>query len=167
MVTSRNGVSPSTAIWLTARGSMAMGFTPYRIMLADHHIILRQGLKRILEEKQDLEVIGEAGDGNELLSFLRVSKLQPHMVVLDISMPNLSGVEAARQIKKMDPGIKVLMLSMHREKEYFDQAFSAGAEGYLLIEDADRELFSAIDTIRRGELYVPRPPSWKATGCGK
>ena len=143
---------------------MAVGFTLYRIMLADHHTTLRQGLKRILEEKQDLEVIGEAGDGNELLSLLRASKLQPHMVVLDISMPNLSGVEAARQIKKIYPGIKVLMLSMHREEEYFDHAFSAGADGYLLIEDADRELFSAIDKIRQGKVYVSPLLSGKPSG---
>jgi DNA-binding NarL/FixJ family response regulator len=143
---------------------MAVGSSPYRIMLADHQSALRQGLKRILKENPDLEVIGEAGDWIELLNFLRLNKLQPHMVLLDISMPNLSGIGAARQIKGIDPGIKVLILSMHREKEYFHQAFSTGADGYLLKEDAYRELFSAIDTIRQGELYVSPLLSGKQSG---
>ena len=75
------------------------GIEPYRIMLADDHAMLRQGLKKILSERKDLEVIGEAADGLELLSLLRMSKLAPHMVIVDISMPNLGGIEATRRIK--------------------------------------------------------------------
>lgn len=142
---------------------MATNASPFRIVIADDHVLLRQGLKRILKEKPDLEVIGEAGDGIELLNFLRLSQLQPHMVILDISMPNLSGIEAAHQIKMVHPGIKILILSMHKEKEYLQQAFSAGAEGYLLKEDAVTELFSAIDMIRQEGLYVSPLLSGKST----
>jgi len=126
----------------------------YRIFLADDHVLLRQGLKKILEEKGDLQVVGEASDGFELLNLLNISPLTPHMVILDISMPNLGGIEATRKIKMIYPNIKVLILSMHKIKEYLCHAISVGAEGYLLKEDADTELFSAIEIIRRGGVYV-------------
>jgi DNA-binding NarL/FixJ family response regulator len=124
----------------------------YRITLADDHVLLRQGLKRIIEERSDLEVIGEAGCGLELLKILR--EVTPDMVILDISMPNLRGIEAIHEIKLTCPGTKILILTMHKERDYLYQAISAGAEGYLLKEDADKELFSAIDTIRRGRTYI-------------
>lgn len=124
----------------------------YHIVLADDHIILRQGIKRIIGEVTDLEVVGEASDGLQLLNLLK--KLTPHMVILDISMPNLRGIEATREIKMICPDVKVLILTMHKNKEYLYHAISAGAEGYLLKEDADTELFSAIKTIRQGEIYI-------------
>ena len=142
---------------------MTVSTGTYRILLADDHAMLRQGLRGILQEKPGLEIIGEASDGIELLNFLRVSKLQPHMLILDFSMPNLSGIEAARQIKMIRPGIKILILSMHKEKEYLQQSFSAGAEGYLLKEDAYTELLYAIDRIRQGGLYVSPLLSGKPT----
>jgi len=98
--------------------------------------------------------VGEADDGLELLNLLNSSPLTPHMVILDISMPNLGGIEATRKIKMIYPNIKVLILSMHKIKEYLCHAISVGAEGYLLKEDADTELFSAIEIIRRGGVYV-------------
>lgn len=122
----------------------------YRIVLADDHALIRQGLKKIIEEVADLEVIGEAGDGIELLSLLNT--VTPHMVILDVSMPNLRGIEAVREIKKKYAEVKVLILTMH--KEYLHQAFSASADGYLLKEDADRELFAAIENVRQGRIYV-------------
>ena len=125
---------------------------PYHIVLADDHVILRQGLKRILGEATDLEVVGEAGDGLELLTL--VNRLIPHMVILDISMPKLRGIEAIREIKMVHPDMKVLILTMHKDKEYLYQAISAGADGYLLKENTDTELFSAIETIRQGRVYV-------------
>lgn len=125
---------------------------PYRIVLADDHIMLRQGIKRIIREVADIEVVGEANDGLELLNLLK--KLTPHMVILDISMPNLRGIEVAREIKMICPDVKVLILTMHKDKEYLYHAISAGAEGYLLKEDADTELFSAIETIRQGRVYI-------------
>jgi DNA-binding NarL/FixJ family response regulator len=100
----------------------------------------------------DLEVIGEAGDGLELLKLLE--KITPHMILLDISMPNLRGNEALREIKALHPEVKILILSMHKEKEYLYQAISAGANGYFLKEDADTELSTAIETIRRGKIYI-------------
>ena len=122
----------------------------YRIVLADDHVLIRQGLRRIIEGVADLEVIGEAGDGIELLSLLKT--VTPHMVILDISMPNLRGIEAVRAIQMKYPEVKILILTMH--KEYLHQALSAGADGYLLKEDADRDLFSAIENIRQGRVYL-------------
>ena len=116
--------------------------------------MMRQGLRRMLEGKSDLEVIGEAADGLELLNLLKMSKLTPHMAIVDITMPNLGGIEATRRIKMTYPEVKVLILTIHKEKEYLRQAISAGAEGYLLKEDANTELFPAIETIRRGGVYV-------------
>ncbi|MEW6214284.1 MAG: response regulator transcription factor [Nitrospirota bacterium] len=125
---------------------------PYRIVLADDHVMFRQGMKKIIEEVGDLEVVGEASNGLELLDLLK--KLSFHMVILDISMPNIEGIEAIRKVKMICPDVKVLMLTMHKNKEYLNHAFSAGAEGYLLKEDADTELFCAIKTIRQGRIYI-------------
>jgi two-component system, NarL family, response regulator NreC len=124
----------------------------YRITLADDHVLLRQGLRRIVEESSGLEVVGEAGDGMELLRLL--NKTVPDLIILDISMPNLRGIEAICEIKGRHAGVKVLVLTMHRDKEYLYQAVSSGADGYLLKDDADTELFSAIRKIRHGEFYV-------------
>ncbi len=125
---------------------------PYRIALADDHVLVRQGLRRILEGMADLEVIGEANDGLELLNLL--NQVTPHMVILDIFMPNLRGIEAIHEIKKIHPDVKVLILTMHKDKEYLYLSLSAGAKGYLLKEDADKELFSAIEKVRQGKTYI-------------
>jgi DNA-binding NarL/FixJ family response regulator len=126
----------------------------YRVVVADDHAMFRHDLKRILLEKGNLEVVGEAGDGIELLKFLNLIKLAPHMAIIDISMPNIGGIEATSRIKSTYPDMKVLILSMHREKEYVHGALSVGADGYLLKEDAHTELFSAIEKIRQGEVYI-------------
>jgi DNA-binding NarL/FixJ family response regulator len=126
--------------------------TSYSILLADDHVMFRQGMKRILEGVADLEVVGEVGDGLKLLE--RLKKSPPDMVILDISMPNLRGIEATKEIKTANSEVKVLILTMHKDKEYLYHAISAGADGYLLKEDADTELFSAIETIRRGGNYI-------------
>jgi len=131
---------------------------PYRIILADRHPQLRQGLKRILGEKSDLEIIGEASDGMELLNLLKLSKSQPHLVILDPTMPNLRGMEAVGKVKLIDPTVKVLILSLHKDKEYLSQAIFHGAEGYLLKEEAHTELLPAIERILQGGLYVPSFP---------
>jgi DNA-binding NarL/FixJ family response regulator len=135
---------------------------PYRIVLADDHVMFRRGIKKIIEAMADVEVVGEAGDGLELLDLLK--KTTPQLVILDISMPNLRGLEATREIKIINPGIKVLLLTMHKDKEYLYHAFSAGAEGYLLKEDADTELFNAIETIKKGGTYVSPLLSPQLTG---
>lgn len=124
----------------------------YQIMLADDHRMMRQGIRRILEERPGLEVIGEAGDGLELLSLMK--KKVPDMVIMDVSMPNLRGIEATREVKSQFPKVKVLILSMYKDKDYLAQAIAAGADGYILKEDADIELYSAMDAIRKGSHYV-------------
>jgi|WetSurMetagenome_2_1015567.scaffolds.fasta_scaffold643745_1 DNA-binding NarL/FixJ family response regulator len=125
---------------------------PYEIVLADDHILVRQGIKKIIQEYDDMRVVGEAGDGIELLEMLE--KITPDLVILDISMPRLKGLAAARQIKQLYPDIKVLILSMHRSKEYLFQALADGVNGYLLKEDADMGLFSAIEAVRQGKTFV-------------
>jgi len=124
----------------------------YHIVLADDHVLFREGLKRILGELADLEIIGEAGNGLELLELLR--HVTPHMVLLDLSMPNLRGIEAIREIKTSHPGMKILVLTMHGDREYLYQAISSGADGYLLKEDADTALSTAIEAIRRGKVFI-------------
>ena len=125
---------------------------PFSILLADDHTMFRRGVRRIIQSISDTEVVGEASDGFELLELLK--KTSPQLVIMDISMPNLRGLEATREIKIINPVVKVLILTMHKDKEYLYHAFSAGAEGYLLKEDADSELISAIDTLRRGGTYI-------------
>jgi DNA-binding NarL/FixJ family response regulator len=124
----------------------------YHILLVDDHVMFRQGLKRILEERSDLEVVGEVNCGLELLKLLE--KLVPALIILDISMPNLRGLEVIHEIKMSHPNVKILVLTMHKDKAYLHQAVTAGAEGYLLKEDADSELFSAIDRVRQGRIYI-------------
>ena len=125
---------------------------PYTLVLADDHAMFRKGIKKILTGVDDLEVIGEAGDGLELLALLK--EISPHMGILDIAMPNLRGLEATREIKQLYPKIKILLLTMHKKKEFIEQAMRAGADGYLLKEDADTELLQAINTIRQGNKFI-------------
>jgi two-component system, NarL family, response regulator NreC len=125
---------------------------PFSILLADDHVMFRRGVRRIIQAISDVEVVGEASDGFELLELLK--KTTPNLVIMDISMPNLRGLEATREIKIINPDVKVLILTMHKDKEYLYHAFSAGAEGYLLKEDADNELIAAIDTLRKGGTYI-------------
>ena len=124
----------------------------YRVILADDHALVRRGLKLILEESPNLEIAAEVRDGLELLSVLQ--KINPDLIVLDVSMPNLRGIEAIPEIRRIRPNAKVLMLTMHKEEDYLYQAISAGANGYLLKEDAEKELFSAIEHIKKGKIYI-------------
>ena len=123
-----------------------------RIAVADDHVIFRQGIKALLDEKEEFEVIGEAGNGFELLKIL--DEDEPHLVILDISMPGMRGIEIIREIRKKFSRVIVLILTMHKNKEYLYHTISAGARGYVLKEDSDVELFAAIDAIRRGGVYV-------------
>jgi len=124
----------------------------YRIVLADDHSLFRQGLKAVLEGTEEFKVVGEAGDGLELVDLL--NQVNPHLVILDISMPNLRGIETIPEIKKKHPEVKILVVTMHNDKEYLYQAISQGADGYFLKKDAGTELFSAIEKIRKGKVYV-------------
>jgi DNA-binding NarL/FixJ family response regulator len=125
--------------------------TPYGIVLADDHVLFRRGVKKIIEEMEGLEVLGEASDGLELLELLK--KKDPDLVILDISMPNLRGLEAAREIKGLYPQVKVLFLTMHKGKKFLKQGLEAGVDGFLVKQDADTELLQAIQSIRRGEKF--------------
>ena len=126
--------------------------SPYRIVLADDHVLVRQGIRKLIEESPDLQVVGEASDGSELFELLR--NVKADLAILDITMPNISGIEATQRVKAIYPGLKVLILTMHKGRELLEHAIAAGANGYLLKEDAPRELLNAIKTIQQGEVYM-------------
>jgi len=124
----------------------------YTIILADDHALMREGIRNIIEAVPGLKVIGEAGDGHQLLTMLK--KTIPDMVILDISMPGLRGVEAAREISARYPDVRILMLSMHKSQEFLAMALEAGARGYLLKEDTGDELLHAITRLRAGRTFL-------------
>ena len=130
---------------------------PFRIVIADDHIPFRSSLKRILCEGGRCEVVAEVNDGIKLLDLLRqmaLDRVAPHLAIVDVSMPTRWGIDAIHQIKESYPNMKVLALSMHEDKEYLDHALIAGAEGYLLKEEANTGLFPAIEMIRNGGTYI-------------
>lgn len=124
----------------------------YHLILADDHVLVRQGLSKIISEAEDMQVVGEAGDGIELLHIL--AKCDADMVILDISMPRLRGLEAIHEIRSLYPHVAILVLTMHKDMEYLYLALSSGAKGYVLKDDADKELFAAIAKVRQGKTYV-------------
>ena len=124
----------------------------YRVILADDHTLFRSGVKRILEEVPEIEVMGEAADGLQLLTLLK--EMTPDLVILDISMPKMRGLEAIQEIKAAYPRVQVLILTMHKNAEYLSHALGSGAAGFLLKQDADPELMEAITTIRSGKTYL-------------
>lgn len=126
----------------------------YTIILADDHVMMREGIKHLIGTVDGVRVIGETGDGLNLLKMMK--KKRPNMVVLDITMPGLRGIEATREINKLYPEIDVLILSMHKRQEFLSLALASGAKGYLLKEDSGKELLQAIDQIRKGETYLSR-----------
>lgn len=124
----------------------------YGILLADDHVLIRHGIKNIIKLNEQLRVIGEVGDGEELMAFLENEV--PDLLVLDISMPKINGMEAVGRVKKKYPRIKILMLTMHKSKGYFYHSMSDGADGYLMKDDSDEELLLAIKKIRDGKAYI-------------
>ena len=123
-----------------------------KVLLVDDHKIVREGLRALLEAESDFEVVGEAGDGREANDL--VSKCRPDVVVMDISMPGLDGVEAARRIRAREPDVKVVALSVHGEKQFVSGMLRAGASGYLLKTEAADDLVQAIRTVLAGGRYV-------------
>lgn len=123
-----------------------------KVLLAEDHTIVRQGLKRILEEVPEIEVVGEASTGREAVCMSE--KLRPDVVVIDITMPQLNGLEATRQIVRILPRTKVLVLTMHANEEYIRQMLKAGARGYLLKDAADSDLIAAITALERGSSFL-------------
>lgn len=125
---------------------------PVRVLLADDHTLVRAGLRKLLESMPDFEVVGEAGDGLALLAM--AEKLQPGLVLMDIAMPGLNGIETTARLVKAWPGIRVLILSMHQNEEYVRQALRHGAVAYLLKDAAPMELELALTAVLRGETYL-------------
>jgi len=123
-----------------------------RVLLADDHALMRAGLRKLLESLPDIEVVGEADDGQVVLTL--AGKLHPHLVLMDIAMPGLNGLEAAARLTKLHPQMRVLILSMHQNEDYVRQALRNGAAGYLLKDAAPVELELAIKAILRGETYL-------------
>jgi DNA-binding NarL/FixJ family response regulator len=123
----------------------------YRILLADDHSIVRKGLRTILEEDGSLEVVAEASNGREAVDLCQ--SLEPHIAVMDVSMPQLNGLEAAAQLQRSSSPTRVIVLSMYRDETYILRALTAGAKGYLLKDTAEEEILPAIRAVIRGNSY--------------
>ncbi|MET9724370.1 response regulator transcription factor [Streptomyces zaomyceticus] len=123
-----------------------------RILLADDHRLVRRGVRLILDAEPDLTVVAEAGDGSEALEAARTHR--PDLAILDIAMPRMTGLQAARELARTQPGIRLLMLTMYDNEQYFFEALSAGASGYVLKSVADRDLVEACRATMRGEPFL-------------
>ncbi len=132
---------------------------PIRVLLADDHRVVLQGFRLILSRHADIEVVGEAFSGREAIE--TTNKLQPDVVVMDIAMPDVNGVEATRQILRDAPRTRVVILTMHKDSAYVREALRAGAKGYLLKDSIDGELVAAVRAAARGDAYLS--PSVSAT----
>ncbi|MGZ6391848.1 MAG: response regulator, partial [Ktedonobacterales bacterium] len=126
--------------------------TPIRVLLADDHDILRDGLRMLLEMASDIQVVGEARTGREAVA--EAERLHPDVVLMDISMPELDGVEAARRIRQQMPEVRVLFLTMHEADEYFFRALQAGAAGYVIKRTASADLLAAVRAVARGGSFL-------------
>ena len=124
---------------------------PFRILVADDHEVVRRGLSALLQSQPDWEVCGEAGDGREAVE--KAQKLRPDVVILDIGMPSLNGLEATRHILKNQPQIKILILTLHDSDQVVREVLNAGARGFLLKSDAARDLVAAVEALRRDKTY--------------
>jgi DNA-binding NarL/FixJ family response regulator len=123
-----------------------------RILLADDHAVVRKGLRMVLDAEPDLEVVAEASDGSEALE--RALAEDVHLAILDVSMPRLTGIQAARELARRRPDLRILILSMHDNERYFFEALRAGASGYVLKSAADRDLVEACRATMRGEPFL-------------
>jgi DNA-binding NarL/FixJ family response regulator len=123
-----------------------------KIIIADDHTIVREGLRRIIDEVEDIEVIGEAIDGQEVLEWVKNGGF--HMLLLDLSMPHHSGVDFIKRLKDESPKLPILVLTMHDEEQYAVRSIRAGASGYLTKESASKELINAIRRVAQGRLYI-------------
>lgn len=125
---------------------------PIHILLADDHHILRAGLRALLNAEPDLDIVGEAADGNEVLQL--AVKLRPDLVLMDINMPGLGGIDATKRLKVILPEIRVLILTVHEDESLLREAIHAGASGYVIKRAAESELINAIYAISRGDVYI-------------
>ena len=127
-------------------------YAKIRVLVADDHTILRAGLRMMLNATPDIEVVGEASDGCQAVA--EALRLQPDVILMDITMPECNGIEATRQVKQQMPEVRVLVLTMHENEEYLFQMLRAGASGYMLKEAADTDLISAIRVVSSGRFYL-------------
>ena len=123
-----------------------------RVLIADDHVIVREGLRALLEAQPDIKVVGEATDGEETVN--RTKEIQPDIILMDITMPGMNGLEATRQIKEHYPDVKILVLTMHESDEYFFKILDAGASGYFVKGGSSTELISALRAVWRGDAYL-------------
>jgi len=150
-----NTMQPNHA--MTGRASVASASErdmsqKHRIVIAEDHTIVREGLRALLSSDPEIEVIGEAEDGREAIRC--VERLQPDLVLMDLSMPRMQGMEAIREIKKRQPGTAIIVLTVHKSEEYILAAFEAGANGYVLKDATHTELVTAIRTAVKGKPYL-------------
>src|SRR5919108_6217055 len=140
-----------------------------KILIADDHGIVRSGLRLLLDRQPDMEVVAEACDGVEAVEAALANR--PDLCVLDVAMPRLTGLQAAREIKAQAPDVAVLMLSMHDDERYLFEALKAGASGYVLKREADQDLVGAVRAVGRGEAFLTNPAErsiirqWMADGA--
>jgi DNA-binding NarL/FixJ family response regulator len=125
---------------------------PIHVILADDHTLVRAGIRALLEKLPDVKVVGEAGDGREVLNLVKAQK--PDVVLMDIAMPGLNGLEAAERMTRDFPAVRIIILSMHDNEEYVLRALKAGVAGYLLKKAATTELATALHKVLRGEIYI-------------
>lgn len=123
-----------------------------KILIAEDHAILRDGLRALLSKSPELEIIGEAEDGQMAVEL--VKRLQPHMVLMDLTMPNINGTEAIRAIKRHNPAICIIVLTVHKSEEYVRATLDAGANGYVLKDDTHSDLLNAITNAQKGNIYL-------------
>jgi DNA-binding NarL/FixJ family response regulator len=123
-----------------------------RVFLADDHAIVREGLKSLVQAQEDMEVVGEAGEGHLALDAMRVSP--PDVAVLDISLPGLNGIQLAEQLRQMNPQIRIITLTVHEDRSYLRQSLQAGASGYVLKRAAPQELVNALRAVAEGGTYI-------------
>lgn len=122
-----------------------------RVLLADDHQLMRSGVRLMLAQEADLAIVGEAGDGREAVALAK--SLKPEVVVMDIGMPNLNGIEAARQMTQENPQLAIVMVSMHSDESYVLRALKAGARGYLLKDSAEADLIKAVHAVAGGKSF--------------
>jgi two-component system response regulator NreC len=126
--------------------------TKIRLLLVDDHAVVRTGLRMMLEGEHDIEIVGEADSASEALN--QISQLEPEVVLMDIGLPDMSGIDATRQIKQLAPGTAVVALTIHEDEEYFFKMLDAGASGYVPKRAAPEELITAIRVTAQGEVYL-------------
>jgi DNA-binding NarL/FixJ family response regulator len=135
---------------------------PVRILIVDDHTLMRSGIRALLEKSEDLRVVGEAGDGHDALRLMK--EVNPHVVLMDISIPGLNGLEVAAKARKECPGVKIVFLSMHSGEEYILKALSVGAAGYVLKDATTAELELAVRCATKGETFLSPAISTKVVG---